>query len=475
MQRKDFIKTLSFGLASLPCHSFSNILQFEDDFYDVVIIGAGLSGLNAGKKLTKGGKKVLILEAQDRVGGRTWSQPIDQHDFIDFGGQWIGKGHTCMYQLVEEAGLKTFPTFTEGKNILRYNSNNDVYKGEIPPLGLFSLLSTQKAINKFDRKASNISLETPWLSDNAYEMDQQSIGNWLDETISNKKARLLIKRLAEGELCQNVEDVSLLQALSSARATGSFKQAEKVEDGALRDRIFGGAQGVCNFLYSQLKDSVKLNCPVSFVNQLENHISIGNDDFSVKTRKVIVTAPLPVVKNIKFTPELPREKQMLINYMEMGTVIKCNAVYDNPFWRDMGLSGAMICLDEVVELSVDNSIPGSDKGIITSLIHADRAKSLLKLSVPERREILLKAYANIFGEKALTPLMYIDYSFTNNPWIGGAYSGNFKNGIYSKYGAHLTKPSGNIHWAGTETSSLFKGFMEGALLSGERVAKEILG
>ena len=107
--------------------------------------------------------------------------------------------------------------------------------------------------------------------------------------------------------------------------------------------------------------------------------------------------------------------------MGMGTVIKCNAVYDKPFWRDMELSGAMICLDEIVELSVDNSIPGSDKGIITSLIHADRAKGLLKLTEPERREILLKAYANVFGEKALTPLMYIDYSFTNNPWIGGAF------------------------------------------------------
>ncbi len=474
MQREDFIKTTLLGLASIPFLSFSKALSEEDELYDVVIIGAGLSGLNAARILAKAGKKILVLEAQDRVGGRTWSQPIGQYDFIDLGGQWIGKGHDYMYQLIAEAGLKTFSTFTHGKNILRIDGDNSLYKGEIPPIGLFSLLATQKVLNKFDRKASNISIDYPWLSENAYEMDQQSLGNWIDETISNRKARILIKRVAEGELCQNVENVSLLQALSSARATGSFKQAEKVEDGALRDRIFGGAQGVSNFLYSQLKDFVKLNCPVSFVNQMANHISIGNDGFSVKTKKVIVTAPLPVVKNIKFTPELPSEKQILINSMEMGTVIKCNAVYDKPFWREAELSGSMICLDEVVELSVDNSVPGSDNGIITSLIHADRAKGLLKLSEPERKEVLLKSYANLFGEKALKPIIYNDYSFTNNPWIGGAYSGNFKNGIYSKYGEHLAKPSGNIHWAGTETSTLFKGFMEGAVLSGERVAKEIL-
>ncbi|RLJ33272.1 flavin-dependent amine oxidoreductase [Chryseobacterium sp. 7] len=273
---------------------------------------------------------------------------------------------------------------------------------------------------------------------------------------------------------QNVKNVSLFQALVNAKATGSLKQTEKVEDGALSDRISGGAQGISNYIYNLVKDAVKLNCPVSFVTQLESYILIGNDDLSVKTKKVIVTAPLPVVKNIKFTPELPIEKQTLINSMEMGTVIKCNAIYDRPFWEETGLSGSMVCLDEIVELSVDNSVPGSDRGIITSLIHANRAKELLQLSEHERKEILLKAYANIFGEKALNPIMYIDYSFTNNPWIGGAYSGLFKNGIYSKYGKYLTKPSGNIHWAGTETSTLFKGFMEGVVLSGERVAKEIL-
>jgi monoamine oxidase len=284
----------------------------------------------------------------------------------------------------------------------------------------------------------------------------------------------LIKRAAEGELCQSVENISLLQVLSSARATGSFRQAEKVEDGALRDRILGGAQGVSNYLYNQLKSSVKLNCPVSFVHQMENHILVGNDHFSVKTKKVIVTAPFPTVKNIKFTPVLPSEKQILINSMEMGTVIKSHAVYPKPFWRDKGFSGASTCLDEVVELSVDNSVLGSDKGIITSLIHADRAKELLKLSDQDRKNVLLKAYANLFGEEAMNPIMYHDYSFTNNPWIGGAYSGYYKNGIFSKYGAHIAKPFGNIHWAGTETSTLFKGFMEGAVLSGERVAKEIL-
>jgi monoamine oxidase len=442
--------------------------------YDVVVIGAGLSGLNAARILAKAGKEILVLEAQERVGGRTWSQQIDKNDFIDIGGQWIGNGHDEMYKLVAEAGLKTFPTYTAGKNILRLNGNNDSYKGETPPLGMFTLLAAEKALNIIEESTSKISLETPWLSENAHELDNQSIGSWIDEKISNKKAQVFLKHVIQGELSQSVDRVSALQVLTLIAANSSLSQALKTEDGAQRDRIFGGAQGVSSFLYDQIKESVKLDCPVTFVKQVDDLIEIGNDNFSVKTKKVIITAPLPVVKNIKFTPELPSEKQILINSMEMGTVVKSHAVYDTPFWREKGLSGASICLDELVELSVDNSVPDSEKGIITSLIHADRAKSLLKLSEQERKEVILRAYANLYGEEALSPIFYNDYSFTNNPWIGGAYSGHFKNGDFSKYGEYLAKPIGNIHWAGTETSNLFKGFMEGAVLSGERAATEIL-
>jgi monoamine oxidase len=472
MQRKEFLKLTALGLASLPFYSFTK--SKDNELYDVVIVGAGLSGLTAARRLAQASKKILVLEAQDRVGGRTWSQPIGDNDFMDVGGQWIGKGHDSMYRLVAEAGLKTFPTFTNGKSILRKNSENKLYRGDTPPLGLFALLAVQKAMKRFDQAASALSVAAPWQVTNAAKLDNISIGSWIDATVTNKNARILIKRMAEGELCQPVEDISALQALAAANATGSFKQAEEVEDGALRDRIFGGAQGVSHFLHRQLKEIVKLNCPVSFVKQGENYLLIGNEKFSVQTKKVIITAPLPIVKRIQFTPKLPTEKQRLIYSMEMGTVIKCHAVYATPFWRAQRLNGSSTCLDEVVELTVDNSVPGSEKGIITSLIHADRAKSLLKLSDQDRKQVLLNSYAILFGKQALHPQLYHDYSFTNNPWIGGAYSGYFKQEIFSRYGEYISKPCGNIHWAGTETSPLFKGFMEGAVLSGERVAKEVL-
>jgi monoamine oxidase len=474
MHRKDFLRLSGWGLAAAPLFSFSKLVAPEPELYDVAIIGAGLSGLAAARLLTKSGKRVIVLEAQDRVGGRTWSLPIGNHSFLDVGGQWIGKGHNRMYALAAEGGIKTFPTFTTGKSLFRYQGKNKPYSGSTPPIGLWPLLSAQRMINKFDRLAAALNLEQPWLSQDAAAMEQISLGEWISETNQNEKACMLMKLTAEGELCMPVENVSLLQAVAAARATGSLKQAEKVEGGALQDRLCGGAQGVSEFMYKQLKDQVRLNSAVTFVHQPNNHVELGGNNFSVRAKKLIIAAPLAVLKNISFTPELPPEKQMLINSMTMGTVIKIHVVYTNPFWRTSGWNGSSTTLNENIELTVDNSVPGTTEGILTSLIHARRAKELLSLSRDDRKKAVLDAYVNLFGEAARTPVHYHDYSFSENPWIGGAYSGFFAPGIFAKYGSHIAKPTGPIHWAGTETSLLFRGFMEGAVLAGERAAREVL-
>lgn len=479
MQRKRFIELSALGIASLCLDSFvepriPDRHHSVDEVFDVAIIGAGLSGLTAARLLINAGKKVVVLEVQDRVGGRTWSKWIDDKTFIDVGGQWIGKGHNRMYKLVEEAGMKTFPTFTEGRNIWQSGSLVKIYKGENPPIGFLSLLKLNANMNRFDRLADEIDPSQPWRMKNAEFFDHISLGSWIDQEVKSKKVRNYIKRIAEGELCTSTYNVSLLQVLSSAKATGSLQQAERVEDGALQDRIEGGAQAISEYLYRQVQLAVRLNAPVTFIEQKSNGILLGNSTYTLNARKVIITAPLPTVKNIRFTPELSEERRLLINSMTMGKVVKCHAVYNAPFWRKKGLSGSSFDLEGLVELTVDNSCSGSPKGILASLIHADRAEYLLKLSPEQRKIEVLKAYVERFGDEARNPIYYDDYSFTDNPWIGGAYTGFFNNGIFSAYGKFLTKPDGNIHWAGTETSTYFKGFMEGAVLSGERVAEEIL-
>lgn len=475
MNRKEFLRLGALGFAALPLLSLSQTQPPEGPEFDVAIVGAGLSGLSAAALLSRSGLRVVVLEAQDRVGGRTWSQPIGRDSFIDIGGQWIGKGHDSMYRLAREAGIATFPTYTTGRHTWQQEGRMKRYKGENPPVGLLGLLRLAKGGRKFDKLTQQVDPLRPWDMENAAQLDRISLGDWLDENIRDEKSARIFKRIAEGELCTSTHRISMLQALSSARATGSFQQAESTEGGALQDRLQGGAQGICNFLHGQIRSAVRLNCPVSFVEQSGDGLRLGNRDYALRARKAIITAPLSVVRKIDFSPGLPPAKRSLIESMEMGEVVKCHAVYASPFWREAGLSGQSFSVEGTVELSVDNSAYGSSEGILASLIHADRAELMMGMGPEERKQLVLAAYADWFGPRALEPIGYHDYSFTDNPWIGGAYTGFFGEGVFSENGSQIAKPTGHVHWAGTETSAYFKGFMEGAVLSGERAAAEVIG
>jgi len=158
----------------------------------------------------------------------------------------------------------------------------------------------------------------------------------------------------------------------------------------------------------------------------------------------------------------------------MGYIIKVQLAYSGPFWREEGLSGSAFSLDDEVSVIFDNSPPDLSCGVLLGLVEGAHARFAGRLLPKERREILLSVFAKFFGPRAADPDEYVERDWAAEEWSRGCYGGRFGTGVWTGYGGALREPVGRIHWAGTETAEVWNGYMDGAVRSGGRAAREVL-
>jgi monoamine oxidase len=158
----------------------------------------------------------------------------------------------------------------------------------------------------------------------------------------------------------------------------------------------------------------------------------------------------------------------------MGAVIKVHVVYAEPFWRSDRLSGQAIGDVGPVRLTFDNSPPDGDVGVLVGFLEADDARRWNGRTVQDRRAAVLECLVRFFGERAATPLRYHERSWLDEEFSRGGYVGIMAPGTWHVYGPALREPVGPIHWAGTETASVWNGYMDGAIRSGEAAAAAVL-
>jgi monoamine oxidase len=158
----------------------------------------------------------------------------------------------------------------------------------------------------------------------------------------------------------------------------------------------------------------------------------------------------------------------------MGAVIKCTAVYERPFWRDAGLSGLCVGDREPIHVTFDNSPPGGTPGVLLGFAEAGPARRLARMTIAERREAAIQCFVAYFGERARHPVQYVDHVWENDPWSGGCYGAFLPPGVWTSLGPAIRAPVGRVHWAGTETATIWSGYIDGAIRSGKRAAQEII-
>jgi len=439
---------------------------------DVVVIGAGLAGLTAARELAGSGLDVQMLEARDRVGGRTLSEPIGEHpgDVAEVGGQWVGPTQHEVMALARELGIETFPTHAEGKNLLEDERGKlKRYSGTIPMLGPLVMADYGLAHLRLKRLIKRVSPEAPWETENAERLDEQTFATWIRRNARTATTRETFALACRAVFAVEPSEVSLLHILFYAAAAGGWDELLDTEGGAQQDRLAGGTQQLSIRMAAELGDRVRLSAPVRAIRTEDDGVAVGD----LRARRAIVAVPPALAGRIDYDPPLTSARDQLTQRMPMGSVIKCIAVYEEPFWREDGLSGQALSLPGPAQVIFDNTAPNGSPMLLGFLEGRD-ARELALVPETERREAVLRGFQRLFGRRAARPVTFIEKNWASEPCSRGCYAGVLGPGGWTGFGRALREPVGRIHWAGTETATRWMGYMDGAIQSGKRAAAEVL-
>ena len=262
--------------------------------------------------------------------------------------------------------------------------------------------------------------------------------------------------------------------ISYIRGAGGFYPLLDTDGGAQQDRFVGGSQLISLRMAEALGDRVVLDAPVRRVDHDANGVIVRAGDVVARARRAIVTVPPPACARIEWWPAMPMIRSQLAQRMPGGSYLKCLAIYDEPFWRADGLSGDGVSEAGPATATFDNSPPDGSPGILLGFVSGPEARALSRLGVSERRRAVLEGLARMYGRRAQHAERYIEQDWSREPWTGGGPIFYMPPGTWTGFGRALREPVGPIHWAGSETSDVWPGYMDGAVRSGERAAAEVL-
>ena len=257
---------------------------------DVVVVGAGLAGLTAARTLASRGLRIVVLEARERVGGRTLSHPL-LGDQVDLGAQWVGPTQGRVLALARELGVATFPQFHAGNKVLLLGGRRSLYPRTVPSLPLLGLLSLQLAISRLDWLARQVPLERPYAARKAAAWDKLSVADWLARHVRRDDARAILRIAVNAIFAAEPEDLSLLFFLFYLRSGGGLIKLSEVRGGAQQDRLAGGAQQLAQRLAEALGERVMLGSPVTAIEQNDHAVTVSTPGARYQARAAIVALP----------------------------------------------------------------------------------------------------------------------------------------------------------------------------------------
>ncbi|WP_395292454.1 flavin monoamine oxidase family protein [Kitasatospora hibisci] len=463
-----------------------------------VVIGGGAAGLTAATALAARGVEVTVLEARERVGGRTHGIEVAPGEWVDAGAAYLGDRHIELISLLKELDLSTTPTTMAGASrfaLARTHAGADAGPdagpdahpgahraghgdGSVTRDGRFPPLNAVALGDLFDRLAeltATVQPEAPWLAPEAARLDTLTAAEWAERELSHPDARLFFPLFLGEMMAADPADVSVLHMAFYLCSGGGLRYLNAFEGGAQQDRVAGGAHLLCERLAARLTASphgrLRLGEPALAVHQDADGVTVGTARGEYRGDVAVVALPplLADALDQHPAPQVPRAGERT----GRGCAVKLHLVYPAPLWREHGLSGWSVNVEGPLLSTVDDSPSGEGAGVLTGFVTGAEAHRFAALDTAQQRAAAVAQAASLFPMLP-APIGFHVTDWVNEPYSKGCYAALFGPGDWLRLGPALTAPHGRVHWAGTETSTEFFGLLEGAVRSGHRVVAEIL-
>lgn len=431
------------------------------------MIGAGLAGLSAARRLRRGGASVIVLEARGRPGGRVHSRRLACGRAIDLGAQFIGDGQRHVSALAAEAGLRRVSAMVPG-DVLHLTAPRAGPQRLPPgalPLAALDRLDALQALWRLERSVSGLGPAE------MAGLDRLDAASFLrGRTFLGPAFRALASRL-EGEMCAPLAAVSTYELLEQLRSVGGFAG----EEASARWFLAEGAEGLTRHLAREIGGALVLNAPVRAVAQDTGGVRVVSARGQHRAGHAIVAVPPQLYGAIGLLPLLPPAWRGVLAGWRNGSVVKTILVFAEPWWRRSGLSGTILGAGGRFGAAVDSSPADGGLGVLILFSTARSAQSLRRIACePGRIAAALRWLRHAHDATPPDPLAAYSVDWSADPFSVGGYAS--RRGLGGWSGApDLFLPLGRLHFAGTETASRWRSFMEGAVDSGWRAAGAVLG
>jgi monoamine oxidase len=277
-----------------------------------------------------------------------------------------------------------------------------------------------------------------------------------------------------GPYTSAASEVSLLWVLYQMASGGGPDFVVSNKDGSQDARPVGGMGAIYRPMAAELGDALQLSQPVRRIAHDDDAVTVCSDELRVRARRVIVAVPLAIASQISYEPMLPVDRSFLQQRMPGGAIVKISVVYDEPFWRADGLSGQSAAPGSLATLTIDACTDTGAPGVLCVITEGPTARRLGQLEESARKAAVVGELVDRFGERAGSPVSYHEQNWALERYSGGGMISHAPTGVLTQFGPALRQPCGRIHWAGTESSAVMCGWVDGAVRSGERAAAEVL-